>query len=459
MISIGLILAFLFVFLHLRRETQFYIFSIIVFYPFTFGKLKSIPNLLIMEWLVPIFFLMMINDLNPVNKINVNRVKISYKGLEIFIIALIILFIWTMHSYLINEILVETGGGGGILRYYYKILINILTFFTVIMFLVQYHEDFDLEKWLKFLIIISILLGITRIITFFLHVNIPLLVGTFKYNPRALKSFGGVAFRIGGLSTVTEVGLGALFALNYLTGKNRIYLIMLFFIFVFMSGGRTLLVGFTTALIIYSFFFFKRNILYLTFIGGLALILIFIFAPEQFIEGQLNRITAFKGGVQQQSKERYIAWMIHYKNFLKNPFWGKGVAPYTEYIYVKYKSSLELVRSMLSYGGGHGSYISILGTFGLGGILYLLTMTLGGIILAFRKVKLYMEEEPFLSALAIFGLINLVIKSIYYITAFNGIGDTSLFFVVGIIASIKAIENKNLLEYTFGYEQNEEVDK
>ncbi|GEM_PF-3054126 len=454
MISLALILLFLFIFVHLKRETQFYIFSIIVFYPFTFGRLKSIPYLLIMEWLTPVFFLILLNDLFPVNKTVIKRTKISYRGLEIFILALIALAIWTFHSYLTHEILSDISRGGTF-RFYYKIILNILTFFTVIFFFIQYYEDFDIEKWLKILIIISVILGVTRIITYFLDINIPVLAGTFKYNPGAIRRFGGVAFRIGGLSRVTEVGLGALFALNYLTGKNRLALIITFFIFVFMSGGRTLMIGFVAAVMVYSLFFYKRNIFYFLAVAGIAVILILIFAPEKFIEGQLSRITAFSGGLQQQSKERYVAWTLHYKNFLKNPFWGVGVTPFEGYIYIKNPKSIEQVRSMISLGGGHGSYISILGTFGIGGIFYLLTMTLGGIILAFRKVRLYMEEDAFLAALAIFVLINLIIKSVYYTTAFNGISDPSLFLAVGIIASVKVIENQ-LEDEDFEYYDNEE---
>ena len=452
MISIGLILAFLFVFLHLRRETQFYIFSIIVFYPFTFGRLKSIPDLLIMEWLTPLFFLILLNDLFPVNKTVTHRIKISYRGLEIFIVALIVLAIWTFQSYLTHELLADNPIGGTA-RFYYKIILNIILFFTVIFFFVQYYEEFDIEKWLKLLIVISIFLGVIRIVTFFLNINIPLLAGTFKYNPGAIRRFGGIAFRIGGLSRVTEVGLGALFALNYLTGRNRLLLIITFFIFVFMSGGRTLMMGFIAAIVAYSLFFYKRNIFYLLVVSGIAVILLLIFAPEKFIEGQLARITAFSGGLQQQSKERYTAWMLQYRNFLNNPFWGIGVMPYEGFIHVTNPKFIDRIRAMLSLGGGHGSYISILGTFGVGGIFYLLTMTLGGIILSFRKVKQYMDEDAFLAGLAIFTLVNLIVKSIYYTTAFNGVSDSSLFLVVGIIASVKVIENKIIAEeFEYGYD-------
>ncbi len=459
MISLAIILLFLFVFLHLKRETQFYIFSIIVFYPFTFGRLKSIPDLLIMEWLTPFFFLILINDLFPVNKAVVNRIKISYRGLEIFIVALIVLAIWTFQSYLTHEVLAENVQGGTA-RFYYKIILNIMLFFTVIFFFIQHYEEFDIEKWLKLLITISVFLGVVRIVTYFLDINIPLLAGTFKYNPGAIRRFGGIAFRIGGLSRVTEVGLGALFALNYLTGRNRLMLIITFFIFVFMSGGRTLMMGSVAAVMVYSMFFFKKNIFYFLVVTGLAIILLLIFAPEKFIEGQLARITAFSGGLQQQSKERYTAWMLQYRNFLNNPFWGIGVTPYEGFIHVTNPKFLDRIRAMLSLGGGHGSYISILGTFGVGGIFYLLTMTLGGIILAFRKVKLYMEEDAFLSALAIFVMINLIIKSIYYTTAFNGVSDSSLFLVVGIIASVRVIENKiTAEEIEYDYEEDDEEEE
>ncbi len=57
MISLILIPVSIFIFLKLKREHQFIIFSFAALYPFTFGDLRSIPDLLIIEWLTLVTFL------------------------------------------------------------------------------------------------------------------------------------------------------------------------------------------------------------------------------------------------------------------------------------------------------------------------------------------------------------------------------------------------------------------
>ena len=65
MISIILTFFGIIIFILLPRKIQFYIFSLSAFFQFTLGNLGSIPNFLLIEWITPIFFLILINEIIP----------------------------------------------------------------------------------------------------------------------------------------------------------------------------------------------------------------------------------------------------------------------------------------------------------------------------------------------------------------------------------------------------------
>jgi len=73
MISIALSLIFLIIFLTSKRNVQFYLFTLAVLFPFTFGNIKSIPNVQIIEWLNPVVFLIIINELIPIDRVKKNQ--------------------------------------------------------------------------------------------------------------------------------------------------------------------------------------------------------------------------------------------------------------------------------------------------------------------------------------------------------------------------------------------------
>lgn len=443
MISIALSLIFLLIFLTSKRNVQFYIFTLVVLFPFTFGNIKSVPNVQIIEWLNPVIFLIIINELVPVNRVRQSQQHISFRGLELFIFAFIVLITWTIISYINNQILIEKFFGGvvktGISRTYFNIFNNVLLFFNTAVFIKLFYKEIDFEKWLNLLIYISLLIGFLRISAFVMKFDLPFFANLYNYG-KGTQIYGGLAFRLGGLTEVAGFGIAALLAKHYLVKKINIYYLIIFILFVFFSGGRTFLVGLSLAIFIYSIFFAQRYIVYATLLLMLLVILVVILVPQEVLEGQLARMTAFKGGIKNQSIERFKVYQLYIRNFINNPIFGKGITPYTGFVESRSKDIIEFVRAQ-QFSGGHGSYLSILSTFGIGGILYLLIMVLGGIILAYRKVKKYFIDNSILAAISIFSFFLLLIKSIYYITGYNGLKDFSLFFLVGLVASIRVIEN------------------
>lgn len=447
MISFILIPLGAIIFLRLNRSYQFLIFSLSVMLPFSFGDLKSIPNLLIIEWLPSILFISLINTLIPIYTIEKKFRKIRFKGIEIFIFAIIVLIAWTFVSYYNNEIsstVRVTGGKTGILRTYFAIFNNILLFFTTIIFFSSYYEQIDIEKFFKIILYTSLVIGVIRIFTYFFNIETPFLAGTFKYNPEAETQIGnqGVAYRFGGLADAVVIGVPALFSYYTIRGKFNFFAFILLCSFMFISGGRTLMIGTVFTIIIFSFLFFPKNFIYLIVTGGLIFIILALFAPQSLLEGQFNRLLNLSGGgFGGQDEWRGLAWKLYLDNFLAHPIFGKGVNIYSGFIYSTHSGAEEFARQQL-FAGGHGAYISILSTYGLGGITYFLILVFGGVYLSFRKIKQYLNFDSYKTAIAVFIFMILLIKSIEFITGGNGLSEaTILFFVVGLIASLTVLQN------------------
>ena len=451
MISITLVIISIIIFLKLSKFYQFTILSLTVFLPFTFGDFRSIPSLLFVEWLTVVTFLMLVNELVPLHSIE-KRIKIiKFKGIELFIFAILILITWTIVSFINYEILYQPikniENKTGTNRLYFNIFNNILLFFTVIIFSVVYHDKLDFERFFKVLYTISIFIGLTAILAYIWEFNIPLIEGTFGYNTAYNKvlaaKYGGQAYRLGGMAEIVTLGLPALFAHYIIKKKISLFALILLLFFAFMSGGRTLVMGVIFAITFFSFVFLPRNFIYLISALALFVILGAIFLPQSVLIGQFGRLTSLdSGNFMGQDVSRGLAWKFYLENFSKNPIWGKGIIEYQGYIYSSAEGSGEFAKEQL-FAGGHGSYLSILSTFGLGGITYFLIIVFGGIYLSFRKIKQHINLDLNKTAIAVFCFMLITIKSVDFITGGNGLSDaTILFFTVGLVASLTVLQNR-----------------
>jgi hypothetical protein len=200
------------------------------------------------------------------------------------------------------------------------------------------------------------------------------------------------------------------------------------------------------SIFICSFFFFKRNLVYFLIGGVLFLAVTFILVPDSVLQGQTGRLTTFNAGnFMGQDANRGLAWKFFVDVFLDNPVWGKGITPYSGFIFSTTRNADEFAREML-FLGGHGSYLSLLGIFGVGGLAYFIILVWGGIIFSFRKIKQFIGENTDLSAIAIFSFMVLIIKAIDYITASNGIDIPIVFYIVGFVSAIRVYQNRLDLE-------------
>ncbi|PID59194.1 MAG: hypothetical protein CR986_06875 [Ignavibacteriae bacterium] len=438
------------IFLKLNRFYQFLVLSLASLLPFSLGDFRSIPNLMIIEWLPFVVALMLVNDLVSVNKLQKKINTISFKGIGIFIFALVILIIWLVHSFIENEIFLTNIYIQEIStkRMYFSIFNNIVLFFVTILFVVTYYPEIDFESYFKSLLYISIFLGFFRLASHFFDFNIPLLYGEFKYGGEygyfSKLKYGGTALRLGGLTDISAIGIAAYFAYYVFKHKLNLIILGIFVFFLFLSGGRTVLAGAIFAVILFSFLFFPKNFMYMFFLGVFSIILAFIFLPDDLLVGQLGRITTFsKDTTIGVDVSRNLGWKVMLDEFIKYPFWGKGLGVKgTIPLLFKFNETIVAFVQSIFFFGGHGSYLSVAGILGIGGIIYFLIMLVGGIIMAYKKISFYLNINNSYVAISVFTFMLLVIKAFDFITAKNGLNVPILFFVVGLVASVTVLKNK-----------------
>lgn len=447
MLSIIPIIIGTIVFFKLNKFYQFTVLSLAALLPFSFGNFMSIPDLLIVEWLTFVCFIITINELIPLHNSNKGFRYLKFRGVELFFVAIAILIIWTLASYIKYELLADQvkqiGEKRGIFRLYFTIFNNILLFFTILIFSSAFYEQIDFGKYIKIILVIAIYLGIIRIFSYFFSFQIPFMSGTFKYDPNAMRSYGGIAYRFGGLSEVVTIGIPALFSYYIVNGKMKLFSLLLLLLFVFLSGGRTVMAGVFFSIVVFSFLFLPRNFIYLITTIGIFLILVTLFAPESVLKGQFARLTTLNAGnFMGQDAWRGLAWQFYLENFYKNPIWGKGIGAYSGFIYSSFEGAKDFTIQML-FTGGHGSYLSLLSTFGLGGITYFLIMLWGGAYLSYRKIKQYLNIDKSKTAIAVFCFMLLLIKSVDFTTGGDGLSEaTIMFFTVGFICSLTVLQNR-----------------
>ena len=451
MISTILIPIGIIIFLKLNKFYQFLVLSLSALLPFSFGDFRSIPSLQFIEWLTLTTFLMLINELVPTNRVEKRLKTIKFKGIEIFIFAILLLITWTIVSFVNHEILSQSfrdTGKTGTTRIYFNIFNNILLFFTTIIFVTVYFEKIDFENFFNILLTIALVLGVLKLISYFIiDFQIPLLSGAFdytgEYSSARQAQYGGKAYRFGGLSEVVIVGIPSLFACYLYNKRLNIPGLLLLLIFLFFSGGRTVMIGTVISVTVFSFLFLPKNLIYLILIGGLLYIFAAVFLPDSLLQGQTGRLTTFNAGhFMGQDAERAMKWKFYLVTFEKNPILGKGIVEYQGYIYTLYENLGQSTGEAL-LSGGHGAYISLLSTFGLGGIVYFVLMVFGGIYLSFRKIKQYLNIDVTKTAIAVFVFMILIIKSIDFITSGNGLNTVGiLFFIVGLVTSLTVLQNR-----------------
>ncbi len=402
----------------------FTLFFLSIFYPL------AIPigaiNVKLVYILTIVFFVYSLKRNTKENYIYSNvYLKLFYFAISLLIFSAFISFAKQPVG---SEKLFGAQEGQGGISIYTEIAINCLIFFTLIRYVRLVNIDF--YELFKILLLFSLIVGYFRLAGVYYGFDVPFVYGRFRYGDDF--SYSLQAHRIGGLEQAAIYGIVSLLViLNY--SKYNFKYIIAFSLFIFLqinSGGRTSFFVLLIIIITYLTLFMKKKLN--LFIGITAAVLIFLLlVPQDLLNSQFSRILSIEGGIQGQDNWRSTAYFYYLQNFLTNPIFGTGIQ---SAVYLGSDSLGDFLSSQLR-GGGHGAYVSILSTFGLVGLTYLLIFVFGGIIVSWKELqlKLFTKNEKLM---ILFIFLMLISNSITYYTGYNGYNDSTLFCFTGLLVGI-----------------------
>ncbi|MBN1599807.1 MAG: hypothetical protein JW894_16045 [Bacteroidales bacterium] len=389
----------------------------------------------LLEIISPVILVLMIVSLIYSGK------RLLIKTHKIYFAAIFILVIWAIISWfrypLSGSIGMGSGEGDVGIKSYLRIATGFCTFFITFWY-VYHKQNFNYIAILKILIAFSLLIGLVRIVSYFLHFDIPLMYGSFRYNPEASGRYGGTAYRLSGLDLAGYCGAFSLIALRNTkkapSGIVFISLLAIFTMYMFINAGRASTIGYLFALFYYFTMVEKFDIRKIIAVVALIFVLIgsIQFLPEQMVVGQLSRITAIQGGIQgQYASRRGVIFKAFLEEFYKKPIFGRGIRPVS---IDQTNRNTEWIQNQLA-DGGHGSYHSILGVFGLGGFFFLAVFLFLPIIQShFKLNSKYLAYRP----IYIFIILNLLSKSLVFYAGGKGYNDYTLYMLTAIFIAISA---------------------
>jgi len=408
------------------------LFLLAIFYPL---GIEIGGMLLWIELLAPLLFGLLV----IANILNSRPMLLS--GNRIYYYVILVLIIWAFVSWIrypiygsVND--VSSTGEVGI-KSYYRILVGITVFFSSIWFAAYYLRN-EFHIYLKILLFFSLFIGILRLLGFFLGFDIPFMYGVFRYNLEAVSNFGGVTLRLSGLDIAGSCGTFSLLALRQTKHSLKthwfVLLLIIFTLFVFLHAGRTSAFCYLLGLFYYAVFI--EGIDFKKALSGFALIILLVislqFLPNEIFTGQLNRITAIQGGVRgQYSDRRAYLYEEFFEEFLDHPLFGRGMRPVS---IGRANRNSEWIEQMLS-DGGHGSYYSMLGLFGLGGVFFFAIF----LFLSLWKIHFILARRAGPNrVIYAFIMLCLVYKILFYYTSGRGYNDYSLYLLAGMFVGLQA---------------------
>lgn len=429
----ALLLMFIFIFF-VPWKQKFILFSFLIFYPFTFPKHFPFPVKHWSEVLAVILFILFFVELI------IERKPLLSKKASLFLSAVGILLLWTIINYIKNPVGGQTFGAKTIgqvgLRSYLVIVTSICTFFVSYWFFK--YKEINIERWLFMLLITNLVIGNLRL----MEIRIPFFDESFLEASEEKAQY----VSIGGLRTTALIGISTLFSLYY-KRKLGFFPFIVFInsiVFSVLSGGRAMFWGMIVTIGLYFTLIKRKHIL-----PVLAVLLIIGCIYSLFLsdvsldQSKYGRIFAMEGGVKKQNINRYWYYLYMWEVFLENPLLGKGIgyqviSENSEFF--KEHSEARKYRIDISEGimmGSHGSYMSILSTFGIGG-LFFITVTVFGTIYYARKIVMRSAEYQDDQMLALFVFMYVSIMSVHMITGGEGYSYRDMWFLPGVIAALMA---------------------
>ena len=435
---IVLLFAGIVLFLFSSWQQKFYFFSLMIFFPVLLSKSFPLPTKTVVELLAPFLcFIALVDILKTGKNLYSNKTKIYF-------IAIALLVLMAMTHYMLNPVFgritfgSSTQSGG--LKNYFLIFAGIATFFCSYYFF-KFNE-INAEKSLSILLVLCIVLGNLYMLGLFVHVP---MLNTFNMGD------SHVWFKESQYSSLPLRMMHALGTCLLLTlihkRKFGFYFILLFIntlAFMVLGGGRTSVPIAFTAIFAYVTLINRK---YLIPVLSVLLIVsgIYVLFLSNIVmsESKFGRAFKVEGGLEQQDEARYYSFLYMYDVFKKNPIIGKGIGYQDiegqDEFFIKYpdaaKYSLYMKAQLMS--GGHGSYLSMLSIFGIGGFFWLMILLWGSIYYAYRFIKMNNDPPIQDTYIAIFAFTYLLTISLTFLVSGHGGYDNMKFwFLAGTVAGI-----------------------
>jgi hypothetical protein len=418
-----------------RLEYKVAVGFLLIFYPFSPGSIGPIPNVLVGELLIPLAF--------PALALAVTRAGLPLlprEGRRYGVAAGVLLLITGVH-FVAGPVLDSLAGrialGSSGLRPFYALFMYILLFFMAVWVLDWLPKN--KESWARvftLLLIASIALSVLRIITVTLAIDTPLLTGVFDYGGRTALAGGTLAFRMGGLAETAGLGLAclaALWTMRVVSPRVAVPVLLWLLVCVGLSGGRSLTLGVAAALFAYLVGPGRGRRLSVI-LGGLLVVGVALAVALSYgYASQIDRLLALEGGIEQQDPARAEIFRIMWGHFLANPLIGKGIGVAGEGL-----SDAFVAQQVVS--GGHSSYVSMLGNFGLAGAFFLWMFVFDPIWRSLHHTRRapLSQTHTWIQGVMTFVLVQAVIRSIEYVVGGSGYQDPRMHLMAAAFVVVAA---------------------
>ncbi len=331
--------------------------------------------------------------------------------------------------------------GGGI-RAYLVIISGISTFFVGFWFFK--YEKINAGRCLLVLMLITLVLGNLKIAGF----SIPMM-GRGYLIPGLIEEGGFV--KIGGLRNLSIIGFPVLFSFYYRRKWNAFPILLLINLIAFcvLGGGRAIFAGIVVATGLYYALINRKHLLpVIAIVLMVSSIYVLILSNSDFNKSEFSRVIYVEGGLKKQNEQRYYSYLYMWEIFKKHPVFGKGIGfgniSRQDDFFKEHPAALKEFKTLelFTVQGSHGSYMSILSIFGMGGIYFLFVMVFGGMYYAYRiAVRKNSSDEEV--RIAVFVFVYLGIMSIHLYTGGNGYNNRDVWFLPGVIAGLLARDEAN----------------
>jgi len=403
------------------------------FFPFSVGSIGPIPNLLVSEVLLLAFPLVLF-------RVTQSGQQLVPREGRRYVIAVGLLVAATFYHFLTGPLFNSVGGvtlGASGLRPFYILFANVALFFMAVWVLDWIPKR--RSSWVRFLnvlLVASIGLAVVRVFTVTIGVDTPLLAGVFDYGGRTALAGGALAFRIGGLAETAGLGLAcvaALWTMRAIRPGVALSVLLVLLGLAGLSGGRSFAVGAGFALFAYLLGPARGRRIIVVISGAVAVAVTAAVAISYGYANQITRLLAFEGGLQEQDPARAEIFRIQWENFLSNPLIGKGIGVAGEGL-----SNSFVAAQVLA--GGHASYISMMGNFGLIGLYFIVVFALVPLwdSLAFTRAALPEDAHTWIQGMMTFVLVQSVIRGFEYVVGGSGYQDPRMYLVTALFIVIAA---------------------